>query len=145
MPSNNNYNPLLRRYAREHRKNFTKAEIKVWKKLLRARMMMGYQFLRQRPIQNYIVDFFCKDLQLIIEIDGLSHLFEESFAEDVKREEKLKSLGYRIIRFTDNEVEHDFENVYRSITGWIEKIEEENPQVKVYSERNYYNIENRKR
>ena len=64
---NNNYNKNLKQFARNHRKDGTKAEIKLWCEVLRSKQMMGYPFLRQRPIANYIADFFSKDLNLVIE------------------------------------------------------------------------------
>lgn len=67
--SNNYYNKNLKEYARKLRNNSTLAKVILWNKLLKKRQLRGYQFLRQRPIDNYIVDFFSKDLKLIIELD----------------------------------------------------------------------------
>lgn len=69
----------------------TKAEACLWKYALRARQMKGYQFRRQRPVINYIADFMCKDLMLIIEVDGLSHQFEEVIRKDKIRQEALEA------------------------------------------------------
>ena len=82
--------------------------------------MKGYSFRRQRPVLNFIADFMCKDLMLIIEVDGLTHTWEETVAKDEKREAALKSAGFTVLRFTDNEVLNDIENVKRVIAGWIE-------------------------
>ena len=84
--------------------------------------MLGYSFLRQRPIDNYIADFFCKELKLIIETDGISHHNEEAFINDQKRTKRLSDLGYNLIRFDDNEVMNDIENVRLSIEGKINEI-----------------------
>ena len=129
MPLNNHYNPRLKDYARQHRNNSTKAEIILWSKLLKNRKMMGYQFLRQRPIDNYIADFFCKELKLIIEADGITHTFEENFEYEIKRTKRLKELGYSILRFNDGEILKDLINVYRTISGNIEIMEEKNPEL----------------
>ncbi len=67
------YNPKLKQLARNLRNHSTLSEVLLWNQLKR-RQMMGYQFYRQRPIGNYIVDFFCPKLNLVIEIDGESHL-----------------------------------------------------------------------
>lgn len=75
--SYNNYNKNLKEYARKLRNNSTLAEVIVWDKLLKGRQLRGYPFLRQRPIKNYIVDFFSKDLNLVIEIDGEIHRFQK--------------------------------------------------------------------
>jgi len=81
--------------------------------------MLGFSFLRQRTINNYIADFFCKELRLIIEIDGYSHQFK--YEEDIKRDKKLNELGYYTLRFTDNEVKNHMINVERAIVQWIEE------------------------
>jgi len=65
------YNPKLKERARELRNNSTLSEVILWKQL-KSRQMHGYQFMRQKPIDNYIVDFFCSKLNLIIEIDGVN-------------------------------------------------------------------------
>jgi len=83
--------------------------------------MKGYDFHRQKPIDNYIVDFFCTKLRLIIEIDGESHLFKGE--EDEKREKHLESLGFHILRFNDLDVKKNMEAVLVSIERWIEEHE----------------------
>ena len=82
----------------------TKAEACLWKYVLRARTMKGYQFRRQRPVLNYIADFMSKELRLIIEVDGFTHQFEEVLEKDQKREQALQKAGFRILRFSDQEV-----------------------------------------
>lgn len=81
--------------------------------------MLGFQFLRQRSIANYIADFMCKELNLIIEIDGYSHDFK--YEEDIERDKKLKELGFHTLRFTDDEVKNHITNVERAIVQWIEE------------------------
>ena len=70
------YNPKLKEYARKLRKNSTFTEIMLWN-YLKGKQMKGFDFDRQRPIDKYIVDFYCKDLQLAIEVDGESHYGNE--------------------------------------------------------------------
>ena len=122
MNSYNHYNKILKPYARKHRNNSTQAEIRLWSKLLRNKQMLGYSFLRQRPIDNYIADFFCKELKLIIETDGISHHSEEAHMKDKIRTKRLNELGYHLIRFDDNEVMKNIENVRLSIEGKINEI-----------------------
>lgn len=119
MNDNNNYNKKLKAFARSNRNNSTKAEIKLWSALLRNKQMMGYPFLRQRPIGNYIADFFSKELKLIIEADGSSHNWEEQIIKDKKREINLIAMGFSIIRFNDSEIMNDIENVQRAIEHFI--------------------------
>ena len=72
------YNKNLQPYANKLRKRMTKAEACLWKYVLRARKMKGYGFRRQRPIMNYIADFMCKELIVVIEVDGSSHWSDEA-------------------------------------------------------------------
>jgi len=98
----------------------------MWNELLKARKLKGYQFLRQRPIENYVVDFFCKELRLIIELDGESHIGKE--VKDLNRQKVLENKKYNIIRFKDNEIE-DLDNVKRILEKWIEDYELKYPDV----------------
>ena len=102
MHSNNHYNKNLKEFARALRtKTVSKAEKYLWKVLL-SRKQTGERFLRQRPIDNYIVDFFAPELRLIIEIDGSSHLNKGDY--DFYRQKKLENLGYVFLRFSEGEV-----------------------------------------
>ena len=102
MHSNNHYNKNLKEFARELRtESVSRAEKLLWKTVL-SRKQTGERFLRQRPIDNFIVDFFTPDIGLIIEIDGSSHINNGKY--DFYRQGKLESLGYVIIRFSEGEV-----------------------------------------
>lgn len=114
---NYHYNKKLKPFARDLRNNSTRAEIRIWAELLRAKKMLGYPFLRQRPIDQYIADFLCKDLKLIIEIDGGSHNMKGEY--DKQRDNRLKELGYTTLRFTNEEVFVNLENVKLAIENWI--------------------------
>jgi len=116
-----NYNPKLKTFAINNRNNMTKAEACLWKYLLSRRQLMGYRFNRQRPVGNYIADFLCKELMLIIEVDGLSHQFEDVAKNDKTRERDLQAMGFTVIRFNDEEVLHNMENVERTLIHYIEK------------------------
>ena len=118
------YNKNLKSFANTNRKNMTKAEACLWKFVIGGRQMMNYQFRRQRPVLNYIADFMCKELMLIIEVDGITHQWEDVFKNDLVREEELKSIGFDIIRFTDDEVLTDINNVIRAIENFIKDFEE---------------------
>ncbi|NCO54892.1 MAG: DNA methylase [Bacteroidetes bacterium CG_4_10_14_3_um_filter_31_20] len=117
--SNNNYNKSLKKFARENRNNGTKAEIRLWCELLRNKKMLGYGFLRQRPIGNYIADFFCKELKLVIEVDGFTHQFEKVIKKDKKKDEYFLEIGISILRFDDEDVMNEIENVSRVIEEWV--------------------------
>jgi very-short-patch-repair endonuclease len=117
-----NYNPNLKAYARDLRKNGTKGEALLWKKVLRARNMEGYQFNRQLPIGNYIVDFICRKLNLIVEIDGSSHLTKGP--EDKIREDFFENQGYTILHFPEMEIVHRIDDVIKDIYNTIKSLEE---------------------
>ena len=122
--SNNHYNKNLKENARKLRNNSTKAEIILWNKLLKKRQLRGYQFLRQRPIHNFIVDFFCKDLKLVIEVDGEIHRFQKQ--KDKKREDQIKDSGYTIIRFSNGDILYEFINVIRTLENFVDEFEKNN-------------------
>jgi very-short-patch-repair endonuclease len=112
-----NYNKQLKGFAKYLRKDSTPTEIILWLKVLRNDQT-GFSFLRQRPIGKYIADFLCRKLKLVIEVDGYSHNFKHE--EDIIRDEELLKLGYLTLRFHDEEILNDLENVERTITHEIE-------------------------
>jgi len=111
------YNKKHKGLARNLRKNGTKGEAILWSEVLRAKKFYGYQFNRQFCIDNYIADFICRKLKLIIEVDGYSHNFK--YEEDELRDEKLKKLGYTTLRFTEKEVRNDLDNVIRVLESYL--------------------------
>ena len=104
LPTNEN----LKKYAVEMRKNQTDEEKKVWYQILKGRTP---KFHRQRIIGNYIVDFYCPQLRLAIEIDGYQHFYEENTEYDNKRTEYIESQDIYILRFENTEVNKDIEYV----------------------------------
>jgi len=119
---NVDYNKNLKEKARVLRTNSTRAEIRLWCELLRAKQMLDYRFLRQRPIDLYIVDFFNKDLKLIVEVDGSSH--DSRSIQDVERDRKFDKRGYSILRFTNEEILLDLDNVKEKIMDRILALEQ---------------------
>lgn len=113
------YNKSLRPYARENRNAPTKAENHLWYRLLSNRQMHGYRFLRQRSVDHFIADFMCKDLWLIIEVDGGYHMEEAAHQRDIVRQQRLEELGFTVLRFTNDEVLHDLNSVSKAIGSWI--------------------------
>ncbi len=97
------YNPKLVPLARKLRNNSTLSEILLWNELKGKKL--GYDFHRQKPIDNYIVDFYCSDLLLVVEIDGDSHLLK--WKNDVERQQDLEKMGVEFLRFDDLEVKAD--------------------------------------
>jgi very-short-patch-repair endonuclease len=120
------YNKKLQPLANKLRKEMTKAEACLWKYVLRAKGMKGYQFRRERPVLNYIADFMCMDLKLIIEVDGLTHQWEETVTKDKRKDADLKEAGFTVLRFTDHEVLTQMPRVKQTIENTIEAIEKYN-------------------
>ena len=113
-------NPALKEKARELRNNSTKTEILLWK-FLKEKQLHGYDFHRQKPIDEFIVDFFCPELMLAIEIDGVSHIGKEAY--DSERQVKLEKLGLRFLRFRDDDVFYSCDFVMKEIERWVEANE----------------------
>ena len=118
---NHYYNKNLQPFANRLRKEMTKAEACLWKYVLRARKMKGFQFRRQRPVLNYIADFMCKELMLIIEVDGNIHELEEVIKNDKIRQKALEAAGFTVLRFSNDEVLKDIQSVCSFLKDWIEK------------------------
>ena len=119
-PSNNyHYNKSLQKFARANRFNMTKVEACLWKYVLQNRQLAGYQFRRQRPILNYIVDFVCLELRLVIEVDGYSHEFEGKELSDRMRDEDLENVGFAVLRFTDSEILKMLPDVVERLNAWV--------------------------
>lgn len=97
--------------ARKLRKNQTPQEYKLWQ-MLRNHKFHNLEFKRQYPMGDYIVDFICREKKLIIEIDGGQHNTDENIEYDAKRTEYLKSRGYKVIRFWNNDIDNNIEGVF---------------------------------
>ena len=105
--------PATFQKARQLRNKMTSAEKLLWDKL-KGKQIAGVRFRRQHPINKYIVDFYCHAAKMVIELDGKIHL--KSKEHDKERTEKLKELNIKIIRFSNNEVEKNIEEVLKQIT-----------------------------
>ena len=113
------YNKKLKPLARGLRKRGTPGEAILWTNVLRAKQFHGLQFNRQFPIDNYIADFICRKIKLIIEVDGSSHIGRE--AQDRKRDLRLNELGYRVIRITESTVVDDLNLAIETIEAALPK------------------------
>lgn len=127
------YNPKLKALARKLRKDMTFGEVLLWNEL-KDNKVMRFDFDRQRCIDNFIVDFYCKDLMLAIEIDGMSHNYEEAFIKDELRQQKLESFGIVFIRFSESEMKNDMPNVIRTIESTMIDIVRINPKIRLPKE-----------
>jgi very-short-patch-repair endonuclease len=110
------YDKKLKEYSRKLRKNMTDAERLLWFKM-RGNQLKGYQFYRQKPIGDYIVDFYCPKAELVIEIDGSQHYSSEGKQKDEIRDNYIKQVGLRVLRFSDIEVFKNLDEVIEVIWG----------------------------
>jgi very-short-patch-repair endonuclease len=110
------YNPRLKEVARRLRRELPPAEIAMWQRLKR-KQVLGCDFDRQRPIDEYIVDFYSRELKLAVEVDGWTHDYKQ--AGDLRRQRRLESLGVRFLRFTDREVLANTDGVVAAVEAWI--------------------------
>lgn len=125
MEKRHRIHPTIRQFARELRQPQTPAEATLWR-YLRNRNLQ-YKFRRQHPIDFFIIDFYCAEAKLLIEIDGASHLVKEQMEYDQVRTKYLEELGYKVIRFTNDDVRYTINEVVSEIIRVVEKrIEEMN-------------------
>jgi very-short-patch-repair endonuclease len=113
------YNPKLKERARKLRKAGNLAEIIFWKHV-KGKQLLGLDFDRQKIIGNYIVDFYCPNLQLVIEVDGHSH--DNKVEYDRKRDQYLLGLGLKVIHFKDYEVKTDINKVIPWLKSKLEEM-----------------------
>ncbi len=117
------YTPVRRKLRRQS----TQAEVALWN-FLQSRRFHGYKFRRQHSIGRYIVDFFCTELLLAIEVDGVTHLEPERIRHDQIRQHWLEDHGVRVIRFTDNEILSDPELVLQQLKQYIDSSHPSSPR-----------------
>ncbi len=110
------YNPKLTPRAQELRRNATPQENHLWYDFLSTHPM---RFLRQRVIGTFIADFYCHEARLVIEVDGAQHFTAEGLAYDKQRTAALETLNLRVLRFTNHEVDQQFDSVCQMIDAVI--------------------------
>ncbi|MFT7196592.1 MAG: very-short-patch-repair endonuclease [Marinoscillum sp.] len=120
------YNKNLKDFSRELRSNSALSEVLLWIEL-RPGTIRGYKFNRQKPLGRYIVDFYCKRLNLVIEIDGDSHHSSEAILKDDLRQKALEELGLSFLRFDDLDVKKQLTFVLDTINAFIDDFEQKNP------------------
>ena len=116
------YNPNLKEKARRLRIKCTPSETLLWSRI--RRRSLGYEFHRQVPIDEYIVDFYCHELRLAIEVDGSSHDNKQEY--DLLRQRKLERLGVRFLRFDDRDFKRSMNDIIRALSIVISELEKGN-------------------
>lgn len=124
------YNKNLKQPSRDLRNNMTDAEQSLWQRL-RRKQILGLQFYRQKPILNFIVDFYCSAAKLVIECDGGQHYTEDGLLADQIRDQALSELGLVVLRFSNKQIltETDavVEQIYCMVRRRLELIKLESP------------------
>ena len=120
------YNKNLKQASRDLRKNMTEAEQLLWSRL-RSKQLLGLQFYRQKPLLNYIVDFYCPAANLLIECDGSQHFTEDCLEADRIRDEALAQLGLKVLRFDNGQVMGQIDDVVEVIYQFIQQESPLNP------------------
>jgi len=120
------YNKNLKQFSRNLRNNSTLTEVLLWQQL-RAGRIRGYKFNRQKPLGNYIVDFYCKKLNLVIEVDGESHFIGDAPIRDKERQDILEGMGLEFLRFDDMDVKMNISFVIRVLEEFMDDWERSNP------------------
>jgi very-short-patch-repair endonuclease len=113
-----NNNKYLIKYSTILRNNSTLSEVLLWNCL--KNNQLGPRFTRQKIFENYIVDFYCPKLKLVIEIDGITH--ESKFTDDIKRDLYLESKNIKVLRIGDDDVKNNLDGVVNYITEYIKKV-----------------------
>lgn len=113
------YNPNLKELARKLRNQSTKSEVTLWVQI-KSKVLNRYGFLRQKPIGDYIVDFYCYELNLVFELDGLTHGWEKTKQKDYEKELYLNGLGLNVLRFSDTAILSNMDFVLDYIIKYIE-------------------------
>ena len=113
METRHRINPITRKHAREMRHPQTPAEATRWQQLRNRNL--EFKFRRQHPIERFIIDFYCAEVKLCIEIDGDIHLEQEQQEYDSARTEVLASIGCSVIRFANNDVRYNIDAVAQEI------------------------------
>ena len=114
------YRPDLKDKARKLRNESTYSEVLLWMEI-KNRKLLGYQFHRQVPMLDYIVDFYCHELMLAIEVDGDSHNAVEAKDYDLNRQQRLEAYGVHFIRFEDLQMKRNINQAVEIIKSWITK------------------------
>ena len=107
-------------HAKALRKELTHAESQLWKSL-RGRRFVQTKFRRQQPVGPYILDFYCPESRVSIEVDGGGHATPDQRVYDNERTEYLRSLGIREVRFWSNEIERDLDGALREIVKMLKE------------------------
>jgi very-short-patch-repair endonuclease len=127
LPPHIDYNKFLTEKAKELRNQPTPPEKQFWNALRKMPFYKTHPFNRQKPLGKYIVDFYCHEYRLVVEIDGDTHGQKDTQITEQKRTAFLESQGLRVIRFTNREVVRNIDGIMESLEKLLNEIKEEAP------------------
>jgi very-short-patch-repair endonuclease len=119
------YNKNLKELSKSLRDNLTEAERCLWARIRLKHL--SYVFYRQKPIGEYIVDFYCPKARLVVEVDGGGHFTEDEASNDRVRDEYMRSLGLTVLRFSNSEVLKNIDSVAETVHELLVKIRHSAP------------------
>jgi very-short-patch-repair endonuclease len=112
------YNPKLKKLSQELRKNMTDTENLLWSRL-RMKQLKGFMFSRQKPLGEYIADFYCHKAKLVVEVDGGQHFSDERVEYDKIRDDFMENMGLKVLRFTNTDVIDNLDGVVEVIESTL--------------------------
>ena len=130
MPETRNhrtYNTDSIEYARINRKQMTPPEKKMWHRILKVGELADYKFVKQKPLGHYIADFYCSNLHLVVELDGMSHDLKLEY--DTKRTAYLEEMGLKVVRYLNTDVMKNEQGVYEHLLMIIKQINAERTKI----------------
>lgn len=115
------FNRKIQKQRRQYLRNsVTNAEAMLWLKL-KGKQLRGYKFRRQQGVEQYIVDFYCPEYQLTVEIDGATHSTREELERDKRRQNEIEKLGIQFLRFTNTDIYENLDGVLQTILDWLKQ------------------------
>ncbi|MDZ7718566.1 MAG: endonuclease domain-containing protein [Balneolaceae bacterium] len=136
LPLHAGAEPHQFKYARQLRRDMTKAEKVLWEHL-RARRFLNMKFRRQHPILEFIADFYCHKLKLIVEVDGEYHEEDDATYYDSERTKELKRYGYSVVRFSNERILKNIDEVLVELKELVTRLRKTSPQIPLQQERGF--------
>ena len=136
LPLHAGAEPHQFKYARELRREMTEAEKVLWDHL-RARRFFNLKFRRQHPILEFIADFYCHELKLVVEVDGKYHEEDDAAYYDSERTKELQRYGFTVVRFSNDQILSNVDGVLRQLSDFVARLRKASPQTPIQMERGF--------
>jgi very-short-patch-repair endonuclease len=123
----NTFNKDLIQFSFKNSREMSLNEQKLWFNILKGRQLLGYKFIKQKIFNNYIVDFYCSELLLVVELDGMSH--DRTFDNDKVRDAYFERIGVKVIRIMNSDVQKNLDGVRIFLEESVKEIESRKSQI----------------